>query len=86
VDCGLHFDAECVCGGKGCLRLFDGARESVEDIAASFGCGYDRLAQHVHDHAIGDQIAVVNVGLDLLPERCLVHDVLAQPGHHWRCA
>src|SRR6185437_9846775 len=78
VDCGLHFDAKCVRGGKGRLRLFDGARESVEDIAARFGCGYDRFAQHVHDHAIGDQIAVVNVGLDLLPERCLVLDVLAQ--------
>ena len=75
---GLHLNAECVSRGEGRLGLFDSARESVEDVAAGPGRGDDRFAQHVHHNAIGDQITVADIGLDRLPQRCLVPDVLTQ--------
>ena len=75
---GLHLNAECVGCGEGRLGLFDGAREPVQDVAAGLGRGEDRFAQHVHHNAVGDQVAVVDKGLDGLPERCPFPDVLAQ--------
>ncbi len=78
VDRGLHLDAECASRGEGCLGLLDGAREPVEDIAAVLGRGDDGLAQHIHHDAIRNQIAVVDVGLDRLPERRPVLDILSQ--------
>jgi hypothetical protein len=78
VDRGLHLGAECASRGEGRLGLLDGAREPVEDIAAGLGCGGHGFAQHIHHEAVRNQIAVVNVGLDLLTERRPVLDMLAQ--------
>ena len=78
VHSGLHLDPEGPSHREGCPRLFDGAREAVEDIAASLSRRHDGLAEHVQDDAIGDQIAPVNIGLDRPPDRRLLPDVLSQ--------
>ncbi len=78
VNRGLHFGTECTSRGEGRLGLLDGAREPVEDIAAGLGRGGHGLAQHVHHDVIGNQIALVNVGLGRLPERRPVLDMLSQ--------
>ena len=64
----LHLNAERVGRGERRLGLFDRARESIQDIAADLGRGDDRFAQHIHDNAVRDQVAVVDIGLDRLPE------------------
>ena len=78
VDRGLYLGAEGVSRGEGRLGLLDGAREPVEDVAAVLGRRNHGFAQHIPYEGIRNQIAAVNVGLDLLPERRLVLDVLSQ--------
>ena len=78
MDRSLHLSPKALGHGKGGLRLLDGPREAIEDIATGPGGGDHRFAQHVHDRAIRDQIAVVDVRPDRLPERRMVPDVLAQ--------
>ena len=78
VHRGLHLGPEGLGHGKGRLGLVDGTREPVQDVAVGLGRGHDRLPQHVHDQAIRDQVAVIDVGLDLAPQRRLLPDVLAQ--------
>jgi hypothetical protein len=52
VDRGLHLNAEGASRREGRLGLLDGARESVQDVAADRRRGDDGFAQHVHHDAI----------------------------------
>jgi hypothetical protein len=74
----LHLRPQRLGHGEGRLGLLDGPGEPVEDIAAGLGRGDDGLAEHVHNDAVRDQVAVVDVLLGFLPQRRLVPDVLTQ--------
>jgi serine phosphatase RsbU (regulator of sigma subunit)/anti-sigma regulatory factor (Ser/Thr protein kinase) len=76
VNRGLHLGSEQADHGVRRLRLFHGPRETVQDITGRRG--QDRLAEHVHDQGVRDQVTFVHVGPDPPPERGLLLDVLAE--------